>query len=293
MSPIKQTAQYQALWRAKSEDRLPHALMFVGVKSSGKSELADYFSRALSCDQTSADGAPCDRCAKCQMAIARTHPDILWIQPDKPGAAIKVEQVRAIADFTQQTSFAGSKRMVIIHPADSMNISAANALLKTLEEPSAGSYLVLINDQNGRLPATIASRCQRFTFQAPDKATRFASVSESTERKKIFQALIAALDAKNDRIKLAADFAKSESLELLDYILSFLSDLLKVQLGGELSEVFNRDYADSFASIQSRTTPGANVQLMEYVRQMRGALCKGVNFNKQLLLESIFGRWGE
>ena len=129
MMPIFKTKQFQQLWHAKSENRLPHALMLTGVKGTEKNAFADYFSRALMCQQVNlATGEPCDKCHSCRLVMGRAHSDVCWLQPEKEGGSIKVEQIRAIAEFIQQTSFEGGCRIVLITPADAMNTNAANAL---------------------------------------------------------------------------------------------------------------------------------------------------------------------
>ena len=163
-----QVNQWQQLLQAKSQQRLAHAMLFTGLPGIGKAIFAQHFSSALLCQKLNPDGNPCDRCHSCRLIAGRAHPNMLWLEPEKPGQAIKIDQVRDVSEFISQTSLQGDYRIVIINPADDMNTNAANALLKTLEEPSSGAHLILISNQNERLPATILSRCQRVVFQRPE-----------------------------------------------------------------------------------------------------------------------------
>jgi DNA polymerase-3 subunit delta' len=95
------------------------------------------------------------------------HPDLHWLHPEDDKETIAIEQVREVIATMSLTAHRGSAKVVIIEPAEAMTISAANALLKTLEEPSGESYLLLLSHQPGRLPATIRSRCQRLDVDAP------------------------------------------------------------------------------------------------------------------------------
>src|SRR5437867_10551148 len=125
------TNQWQQLWRSKNENRLPHALLLSGVVGIGKAKFADDFARALLC-RASPDFY-CKQCHSCRLMQDRVHPNVVLVEPDGEGHAIKVDQIRGIIDFMNQSSLHGDYRIAIISPAISMNANAANALLKTLE----------------------------------------------------------------------------------------------------------------------------------------------------------------
>src|SRR5579872_5278359 len=162
-----QKQQWQHLVRLKHEHSLPHALLLTGLAGTGKVEFANSFTHWLLCQTPAANNMPCLQCHHCRLITGKTHPNVLWITSEKKGQAIKVDQIRYVTEFINQSALQGDYRIVIIHPANAMNINAANALLKTLEEPSTGSLLILISDQLRGLPATILSRCQRIIFPSP------------------------------------------------------------------------------------------------------------------------------
>jgi DNA polymerase III subunit delta' len=116
----------------------------------------------------------CGRCRSCGFIEAGTHPDFLHItfeptdKGDKLRSELVVDQVRRCGEWLSKTPQFGGPQVVVVAPADALNAAAANALLKTLEEPAGNRYLLLATSQPGRLPATIRSRCQRLEFRLPD-----------------------------------------------------------------------------------------------------------------------------
>lgn len=160
---------WQQLLFANKSKRLPHALLLSGLSGLGKALFAERFIRLLLCERKNLIDHSCkgNECHACHLITNRSHPNILWLFPEKD--TIKVDQIRQANEFAQHSSFTDDYRFVLINPANAMNISAANALLKTLEEPPAQVILILISDAPYCLPATIRSRCQRLHFQLPDQ----------------------------------------------------------------------------------------------------------------------------
>lgn len=141
------------------DGRLGHAPMILGSAGVGKRELARWLSARLLC-RSPAAGEPCGECASCRLLPEGTHPDFFRLEPDEGKSEIRVDQVRAFIDSVTLTPSIGEVRVGLIEPADRMNRNAANALLKTLEEPSGDVWLVLVTDRPDRLPVTVRSRCQ-------------------------------------------------------------------------------------------------------------------------------------
>ena len=156
--------------------RFPHALLLAGPAGLGKRELAQALVLRLLCQSPRDDGHACGRCRACNFVQAGTHPDRVHVtfelrDDGKPRSELTIDQIRALGQrFASKPSF-GGYQVVTIDPADAMNVAAANALLKTLEEPSADTVLILVADEPARLPATIRSRCQRIDLRPPDAAT--------------------------------------------------------------------------------------------------------------------------
>ena len=169
-----QQGLWQSLCRLAESDRLPHALLLAASDGMGKQHFARTFASWRLC-QSPQPAAACGACKSCHLLAAGSHPDLLWISPeadgDKVSKVIKVEQARSIVDFAAQTAQLGGWRIVVLSPAHALNVSSANALLKTLEEPGRRTLFLLLTDQPMALPATIRSRCQLLPLSQPDLET--------------------------------------------------------------------------------------------------------------------------
>lgn len=157
------------LQRRRAEGRLPHALLITGVPGIGKLHFAEAFVAALLCENEGT-GA-CGTCRGCRLLAAGSHPDRIAVRPEEEGKAIPVAAVRGLIERLSLRPQYGPWQVALIEPAERMNANAANALLKTLEEPNAGTLLILVSARPSQLPATIRSRCQQVTLAAPDPET--------------------------------------------------------------------------------------------------------------------------
>ncbi|MCZ6828337.1 MAG: DNA polymerase III subunit delta' [Gammaproteobacteria bacterium] len=161
-----QRESWLRLQRAVASDSLAHALLLSGGAGIGKTHFSCALAGLLLCHQADATGA-CGHCRSCQLLQAGSHSDLLHMVPEPGSRVIKIDQVRTLIDFANQTSGLGPRKVMLINPAEALNLNAANALLKCLEEPAAGTHLLLVSHASSRLPATIRSRCQLLTLPAP------------------------------------------------------------------------------------------------------------------------------
>ncbi|MGH8145577.1 MAG: DNA polymerase III subunit delta' [Rhodanobacteraceae bacterium] len=165
-----------------ANETLPHALLLCGPAGLGKRVLADAFVRARLCG-TPEDGRACGHCRACRLLAAGTHPDRVLVEIEenpkthKMRTEIVIDQIRALSARLAMASQLNGWQVAAIDPADAMNPAAQNALLKTLEEPSDASLIVLVADQPWRLSATIRSRCQRLDFAVPSANDALAWLS--------------------------------------------------------------------------------------------------------------------
>lgn len=159
--------QWGRLHAARTGGRLPHALLLRGTQGLGKSLFARRLAASLLCGSPLDDDSPCGRCKACHLVEAGNHPDFHHLAPEEPGRAIKIDAVRQLVSKSVLSAQPESYRVFIIEPADAMNRSAANALLKTLEEPVARTVMVLVSSNPDRLPGTVRSRCQQVGFRIP------------------------------------------------------------------------------------------------------------------------------
>ena len=157
----------QHLLNQIAQQRLPHALLFTGVEGVGKEHLMLWLARYLLCHQP-LPNASCGVCKSCQLLEAGTHPDLLLLETEK--SSIGVDIVRKAIQALSETAHQQGARVVVINQADTMTESAANALLKTLEEPGKQSFLLLDASQAGSLMPTIISRCQEHLVKTPEES---------------------------------------------------------------------------------------------------------------------------
>ena len=190
-------AWQEKLWNTliDSKANLPHAQLLYGQAGIGKRDFAENLAHALLCESPANSGAACGGCAACRWLAAGTHPDYAVLQPDyapaqsdsgagegdtapaeeivtekaKKQTSITVAQVRKLIDFVSLSSSRGGRRVVLVHPAETMNVNAANALLKTLEEPQPGTMFLLVSNQMQKLPPTVRSRCLKIAMPSPSR----------------------------------------------------------------------------------------------------------------------------
>jgi len=172
----------------------PHALLLHGQAGIGKLHFAQHLARGLLCEAPATNGEPCGACVACNWFTQGNHPDYRAVAPEAlaaeagaggaaaseeksdgdegkktrvPSKEIKIEQVRALLDFCGVGSHRGGARVVLVYPAETLNAAAANALLKTLEEPPAGVVFLLVSARIDRLLPTIVSRCRQWPMPTP------------------------------------------------------------------------------------------------------------------------------
>jgi DNA polymerase-3 subunit delta' len=162
--PWLRSAQ-QRLRAALAAQRLPHSLLLLSAPGLGAEPLARWTTALALCE--SLESRPCGACASCRLLRADTHPDSHWVRVEEDARQIKVDQVRDLIDSLSLKSYRGGFKVGVIEGAESLNANGANAFLKTLEEPTADTVLILIARPSHRLPATIVSRCLRLTLQPP------------------------------------------------------------------------------------------------------------------------------
>jgi DNA polymerase-3 subunit delta' len=163
--------------------QLPHALLISGQRGIGKFDLARSFAESLLCESPTVDSQSCGVCAACVWLAQGNHPDFRLLQPDarseeegdagetgnkkKPSQQITIDQVRALDDYLHVGTHRNGARVILINPAEAMNRSTANSLLKSLEEPIANTLFILVSSENERLLPTIRSRCQALPVPQP------------------------------------------------------------------------------------------------------------------------------
>ncbi len=175
-----QISAWRQLWQS-GIDRLPHALLICGSPGIGKRSFANVFAKSLVCQRLSASNLPCGACDSCRFFEQNSHPDIRHVMPEaeveldeadakekKPSEFITINQIRALGNFVSLTSHQNGRRVALISSAELLNINAANALLKMLEEPPQNTLFVLVTNNLSRILPTIRSRCRLLKLPIPD-----------------------------------------------------------------------------------------------------------------------------
>lgn len=308
-------AQLQA---RRSEGRLPHGLLFSGPGGIGKRQLAAAFAAALLCRRPAEDGQACGECEACRLIQAGTHPDLFLVSPLPEKQHIVVDQIRDLCASLALKSHAGGYQIATIVPAEQMNTAAANGLLKTLEEPSDNTLLILIAEQPGRLPATIRSRCQQVRFPipagsvsgpwlerqgggahadlllrladgAPLRALELAQQDILTERRRWFGEWMDIIRGKAAPPTVAQRWVGDPELRPLYWLGSFVMDLIRLH-NDSRERIKNIDMEDVLNEI-SELVPERDLhrRLDRIQRAQSLAVQSGVN--RQLLLEELLISW--
>jgi DNA polymerase-3 subunit delta' len=282
----------------------PHGLLLTGPAGIGKRALATYFARALLCEAPKPGGGPCMQCPSCGYIGAGQHPDLRvleLVETDEEGEVkalveIKIDTVRDLNRWSLLTSHRGRAKVGIVDPAEALNIAAANALLKTLEEPPPATYFILVSHHPGQVVPTLRSRCLRLPAPRPsrDEATAWlASLGVAHPDAVLAQAGGAPLAAlrladpawQQERGVWLAALAKPSSLPAvalasrvesgarderrdrltlaIDWLAAWTADLARVAAGGTASR--NPDFADALAALASSVAKPA---LFRYHRSL-------------------------
>ncbi len=173
---------------AHAAGRMPHAVLIQAAAGIGGDSLATWTAQLVLCTarrpdslaarsrsgQPGGGGGPCGECVSCRRVAEGQHPDLTAVRLGEDSQQIRIEQIRELCAELALTSHQGGYKVAIIDPADVLNRFAANALLKTLEEPPPRTVLVLVAAQPSRLPATLTSRCQRIRVRRPTRGESLA-----------------------------------------------------------------------------------------------------------------------
>ncbi len=308
--------------------RLAHAYLLVGPPHVGKMTLAVNIAQAVNCPQREG-GAPCGECSQCQRIARGVHPDVQVIgvgrgEEDGPARRdIRIDQVREIEGFLNLSAYEGAGKVVIIDGAELMNAAAANALLKTLEEPPAGTVLLLLTANEDALLSTIRSRCRALYLKplaraelerrlvsdyaaAPELAARLARLSRGclgqavnalrdgemleqrdAELERLQEVCSGGLDARFDyAAELAGRFnrEREETKELLYLWLGWWRDLLLVK---EAAEEYVHN-ADCLTPLRLQAGGLSTAQVAGFIRRLNGTLAAlDGNANARLALENL------
>lgn len=303
--------------------RLHHAYLISGIAGLGKLHFACNLAHSLLCQAATMDGTPCNKCRNCHLFKVGNHPDLHQVSPDPESKSgeIGIDAIRKLADLDEISSHSGRYKIIIIAPADHLNRHAANSLLKTLEEPSASTILLLVTARPERLLPTIRSRCQYLPFTVPKEkdaldwlkvnvqqqqdsllALRLAhgaplvaldwlKIDLLQKRQEIVEKFFELSAGKVNPIMLAETWMQEDLVLLLGWIGSWVADVLRLQSGAQFVSLENPDLKSKLMHYTNNLNAVKLHKLWSKIIQSRRQL--QTNVNSQLLLETILIQWSE
>ncbi|MCI1633305.1 DNA polymerase III subunit delta' [Liquorilactobacillus nagelii] len=299
------------------QNQLVHAYLLTGPAGSGKRSLALWVAAGLFCLHPETTGSPCGKCAECQRILTGNHPDVIDVVPD--GSSVKVEQTRFLKAEFSKSGVEGRRKVIILESAEKLTISAANSLLKFIEEPSGQMTFFLLAQNVNQLLPTIVSRCQLLKMVIPSETQRsqlFAQAGISASKSDLLAGLTVDLQVAKQLDQTGAVYQLSD--KLIEWYLKILSkDWLSVvdvqsqimpivvekkdqQLLLELLELLVKDLINwmvnnqvkYFAKYQTQLTPKlkqltVNQQLAAIELLLKQPKLRQANINFQNALEAL------
>lgn len=294
-------------------DRLPHAMLFSGQGGLGKLQLAKALVNQLLCVNMNS----CGDCKMCHLLAAGSHPDFKLIEPEEDSRQIKIEQVRRLTDWVNQTAQMGAQKIAILNPAHAMNRNSGNALLKAMEEPPANTHLILVSDDPAQLLPTIRSRAQIVQVPVPQRSVaiewlrrqdesvadwdlplRLAdgsplyAVEKSNEtflvrRKQISGAWCDLLSGNVDVVTLVDSLSKVDAEEVLRLGMTIFADVARHSLEAGDDAIQNSDLMPQIAEIAEQMDSYQALAAVSRIQTDYRLLRGSQNPNKTLLLEHL------
>jgi DNA polymerase-3 subunit delta' len=309
---------------------LPHAILLRGRSGLGKTDLAARFAEWLLCEAhpRPAD-AGCGRCPACNWFAQGNHPDFRCVEPEaladsptgegdapgeatagsrttaKPSRQIKVDQIRALADFLAVGTHRAGVRVALIRPAEAMNTSTANALLKALEEPPPRTLFLLVSSQPARLLPTIRSRCQAIDVAAPTSEEALAwlraqgvtapeealaytgqaplAAAEESGYSQIREALVGAFSSEFEPLSAVDRWQQFGGADMVDALQKWVHDAVQLRVGAGV-----RYFTGHEATIASSVRGASTVALTAFARRLARARSEALHpLNPRLFLEAL------
>ncbi len=305
----------EVLRRSLQSGKTAHSYLFEGVPGCGRKKTALTLIQALFCKNMPDDA--CGVCPSCRKVAGGNHPDIHLLSPLPDKRDISIDQLREMQRELSLRPYEAPRKACIIDPAERLNVSSANSLLKTLEEPPGNALIILVTENAGMLLPTVRSRCQLIRFaplspehvlsllersgMAPETAALVAPLSGGSLQRAMEldnEALAARREAvlsrvgqlNIDRISTVFDAAEELSgnreatLEMLDMLLSFFRDA--VHLGAGNGDIVNLSVRPAIESIAARRSFPRNLELLERIYETRRDVQR--NANPKLALDHLF-----
>ncbi|MBK3807429.1 DNA polymerase III subunit delta' [Stutzerimonas stutzeri] len=311
------------LWRQLAgRAQHAHAYLLHGPAGIGKRLLAEQLMALLLC-QRPVEARACGECKACQLLAAQTHPDHYALEPEEVDKAIRVDQVRDLVGFVTQTAQLGGRKVILLEPAEAMNLNAANALLKSLEEPSGDTVLLLISHQPSRLLPTIKSRCVQQACPLPGRqqsldwlAARLPELGPELREQLLTLAAgspLAALKLHEQKVlelraqvvdgvkkllkqqqsasQLAEGWNALPLILLFDWFCEWAHLILRYQMAGDEAELGAADMQKVLQYLAQKSSQQKVIALQDWLLEHRQKVLGKANLNRVLLLEAMLVQW--
>jgi DNA polymerase-3 subunit delta' len=302
-----------------SAERKAPGFLFHGEEGIGKELAARAFAAALICRDPGADGA-CGACRDCLLLARGGHPSLFLVTRPEDKASIPIDSIRTLWEELSLKSFSDRPRVVLILPADDLLLPAANALLKTLEEPPPATHLLLVAHRLSKVPATILSRCQKIPFSPlppetverllldspdaagkhPDDAIRTAVACSAGSPGRALAMLESGEASRRDWLRLLARFDPAATFRFTDawkkaedrddafaVPLSLVRDLLFLSSGAN-GAIMNEDLRNELGSVAARKPASAWARAMQMLLETSRMPPK--QFQRRLAVEALIFR---
>ncbi|WP_454255757.1 DNA polymerase III subunit delta' [Pseudomonas sp. Marseille-Q8238] len=313
----------QAVWQQLAGRRQhAHAYLLHGPAGIGKRALAERLMASLLC-MSPVDLEACGQCKGCHLLAAGTHPDNYVLEPEEADKAIKVDQVRDLVSFVVQTAQLGGRKVVLLEPVEAMNVNAANALLKSLEEPAGNTVLLLVSHQPSRLLPTVKSRCVQQACPLPDQASSLAWLTQAlpdcSEQERVDLLQLAAgsplaarrlqqqgvreqralvvegvkklLKQQASASQLAESWKALPMLMLFDWFCDWAQLMLRYQLTHDEEGLGMEDMRKVVQYLATKAPQPKVLAMQDWLLQQRQKVLGKANLNSVLLLEALLVQW--
>ncbi len=259
----------------------PQALLLAGSANLGGLALAEHCAAFLLCHHP-AESSACGQCQSCTWFQAGHHPDLLRISKEPDEKVIKIDVIRDKIARLSKTAHSEAAQVVLIYPAENLNKAAANALLKSLEEPKAGVYFFLVADHHASLPKTVLSRCQIIRLKA---SNALAEKENDDTVDAWLEDCIAVALAQQNALAVAQKWASLLKEKELCAILYLMQDLARYQLTRQHTFAVYEARKNQIEQLAARFSLAKSVALCQSLSTLYAETIQGLNLNFQLSLE--------
>ncbi len=298
--------------------RLPHAILFHGTEGIGKAQFAERFAQSLLCETPGTIGHACGQCGSCGWFLQYSHPDYRRVRPEvleedeagesveegdggkksakaakAPSKDIRIDQIRALADFMNVSTHRQGLRVIVLYPAEALNAASANALLKTLEEPPPNTMFLLVSNSLDRLLPTILSRCRKFALSLPTQEEALAWLTaqgvkdadawlaeqggaplaahalSQTDGREVMDDFLRQLaqPGVENALKTADRMQKMPVADLVAWLQRWLYDVLSVKFSGRIR--YYPRYRKELSGLAERVETGALLSALKGINERR------------------------